>query len=311
VTEDLTTPQAGPSACPFIAFEDDRDHRSEAPDFRHRCFASPEPEPRAFPHQERYCLNPAFTGCPIFLDWAREEAAGVAVPVGRRSTVAGANGRGEDEATPAFLGGRGGRDDLDAAERRAAEASAGLWDTEGTGKPSKGPSAPPPPNSMGAPVVAQARRGPKHPGWENPPRLENFPRLRSRDERHTNQPLLFAALAIAFVMVALVLYPIVSVPGQSSASSSPSVSADASASAGASGSEAVITANPDSSSICSTYVMVQSGQTMASIAYTYHLQLWELVLANQDLVPNPNFLMAGIYLCIPPAGVLTQPPSQP
>src|SRR5664279_1639088 len=78
VTEEPTNSfDGGPSACPFVAFEDDRDHRSDAPDYRHRCFAAPEPEPRAFPHQERYCLGSEFGLCPVFLDWARQEAATV------------------------------------------------------------------------------------------------------------------------------------------------------------------------------------------------------------------------------------------
>lgn len=65
----------GPTACPFVAFEDDRDLRSRAPDRRHRCYAEPVPAPRAIAHQEHYCLGPAFPGCPTFVDWARREAA--------------------------------------------------------------------------------------------------------------------------------------------------------------------------------------------------------------------------------------------
>jgi len=37
----------GPAACPFVALELDRDRRSDAPDYRHRCFAEPTPQPRA------------------------------------------------------------------------------------------------------------------------------------------------------------------------------------------------------------------------------------------------------------------------
>lgn len=65
----------GAPACPFIAFEDDRDARSTAPDHRHRCFAEPVPAPRAIAHQDAYCLSPAFAVCPTFQDWARREAA--------------------------------------------------------------------------------------------------------------------------------------------------------------------------------------------------------------------------------------------
>ena len=65
----------GASACPFVAFEDDRDERSSVPDHRHRCYAEPQPAPRAIAHQEAYCLSSAFPVCPIFQDWARREAA--------------------------------------------------------------------------------------------------------------------------------------------------------------------------------------------------------------------------------------------
>lgn len=65
----------GAPACPFVAFEDDRDGRGLAPDHRHRCFAEPRPAPRALAHQEAYCLSSAFPVCPTFQDWARREAA--------------------------------------------------------------------------------------------------------------------------------------------------------------------------------------------------------------------------------------------
>lgn len=62
-------------ACPFVAFEDDRESRSTSPDHRHRCYAEPLPAPRAAAHQEAYCLSSAFPVCPTFQDWARREAA--------------------------------------------------------------------------------------------------------------------------------------------------------------------------------------------------------------------------------------------
>jgi len=65
----------GAPACPFVAFEDDRDARATAPDHRHRCFAEARPAPRAIAHQEAYCLSSAFPVCPTFQDWARREAA--------------------------------------------------------------------------------------------------------------------------------------------------------------------------------------------------------------------------------------------
>ena len=65
----------GAPACPFVAFEDDRDERATSPDHRHRCYAEPSPAPRALAHQEAYCLSSAFPVCPTFQDWARREAA--------------------------------------------------------------------------------------------------------------------------------------------------------------------------------------------------------------------------------------------
>lgn len=73
-------------ACPFVAFEDDRDARSNEPDRRHRCYAEVRPAPRAAAHQEAYCLSAAFGSCPTFQDWARRESARVrfAVPAAER-----------------------------------------------------------------------------------------------------------------------------------------------------------------------------------------------------------------------------------
>jgi LysM repeat protein len=65
----------GSPACPFVAFEDERDARADRPDHRHRCFAEAVPAPRALAHQEAYCLSSAFPVCPTFQDWARREAA--------------------------------------------------------------------------------------------------------------------------------------------------------------------------------------------------------------------------------------------
>ena len=65
------------SVCPFLALATDRDARADLPDRRHRCYAEPEPAPRAVAHQQQYCLTPAFATCATFQDWARREAARV------------------------------------------------------------------------------------------------------------------------------------------------------------------------------------------------------------------------------------------
>lgn len=69
------TPFESPRACPFVALEQDRDRRSDTPDYRHRCFAEPTPAPRSIAHQEAYCLSPNFAACPVFQDWAVRAAA--------------------------------------------------------------------------------------------------------------------------------------------------------------------------------------------------------------------------------------------
>ncbi|MEP7158563.1 MAG: LysM peptidoglycan-binding domain-containing protein [Chloroflexota bacterium] len=91
----------GPMACPFVALELDRDRRSDKPDYRHRCFAEPTPQPRAISHQAAFCLSPNFAGCPIFQDWAvRASAQPVATAGGAAAgvTAAGATA-GADVAT--------------------------------------------------------------------------------------------------------------------------------------------------------------------------------------------------------------------
>lgn len=302
--------EGGPSACPFLAFEDDRDHRSSKPDYRHRCFASPEPEPRATPHQEHYCLSADFARCPVFLDWARQEAAvvrvgGGPVPVrlpGGADEVVAAAAAGDTAA--GLLPGRltsAPNTDTASSSRRTADASATLWSYEGEGKRSKAPAAPLPPSSLAEPAVAMARRGPSHPGWETPPRLENFPRLRSREDRRTNQPLLFAAVGVSLIMLALALFPIVT------SSKGTTAGGSGAAESGAIGSGPVQSAGPSASSVSgsprSTFFQYQikSGDQMWAIARVFNIQLQDLIDANPQ-VKDPNHLEVGQVLNIPPPG---------
>jgi len=75
MTERSTTGTERQVVCPFVAFDDDRNYRSSAPDHRHRCFGESPAASRALAHQAAYCLSFAFPGCPTFIDWARREAA--------------------------------------------------------------------------------------------------------------------------------------------------------------------------------------------------------------------------------------------
>ena len=310
MTEESTTPfETGPTVCPFLAFEDDRDHRSDSPDYRHRCFAAPEPEPRAFPHQERYCLSDDFARCPVFVDWARQEAAGVKARDPETAATLGAAAAaamGEDgKPTPAFLASRSRTSpagaslaaDVDPSSRKATDATATLWTYEGENKRTA-PSAPTPPSSLGAPAVAMARRGPSHPGWENPPRLESFPRLRSREDRRANQPLLFAAILISVVMVSLALFPIVT----SSKGGGPGASGSASGS-GSALQSIVQSATPVVSAEPTFFrYTVRSGDFMQGIADKFNIKLADLIAANPD-VTDPSKILAGVtVLNIPPPG---------
>ena len=80
----------GAPACPFVAFQDDRDERATSPDARHRCYAELRPAPRAHAHQDAYCLSSAFALCPTFQDWARREGA----------RISGSAARGADPDEP-------------------------------------------------------------------------------------------------------------------------------------------------------------------------------------------------------------------
>jgi len=316
VIEEPTTPfDGGPGACPFVAFEEDRDHRASSPDYRHRCFAAPEPEPRAFPHQERYCLSADFAQCPIFLDWARQEAAGV-VDEGAVAATAAAGGAEEggaaattavtsDEVTaPAFLAARARTAptaDLPPSSHRAADVSAGLWSYDGETSRSPAPTAPPPPSALGGPAVWMSRRGPSHRGWENPPRLESFPRLRSREEHRANQPLLFAAVGVALVMVALVVFPIImsSRNGTPAASGSPAALASGSGNALQSATPSD-TASPGTSFM--SYIVKTTDVTgLSGIAAKFNITLTTLEAANPQIA-NFNVIWAGMVVYVPPPG---------
>jgi len=75
MTDGARTSMEGSPACPFIAYEGERDERSTEPDHEHRCYAEVRPAARALAHQEAYCLSSAFPVCPTFQAWARREAA--------------------------------------------------------------------------------------------------------------------------------------------------------------------------------------------------------------------------------------------
>jgi len=123
----------GAPACPFVAFEDDRDARATGPDHRHRCYAEVRPAPRALAHQEAYCLSPAFPVCPTFQDWARREAAQAKAAAAHEAGPAEADG--EDE---------GDRDDGHLPGGSASPGDEGGGFDSGQRNPPRNWSAPPP-----------------------------------------------------------------------------------------------------------------------------------------------------------------------
>ncbi|HET9346732.1 MAG TPA: LysM domain-containing protein [Candidatus Limnocylindrales bacterium] len=133
----------GAHACPFVAFEDDRDERASVPDHRHRCYADAVPAPRALAHQEAYCLSSAFPVCPTFQDWARREAA---------------RARGESGARPAAAAAP-----IAAAASKPTEAAPQAPPAAGIDEEVAAPEPPPPSHDNG-----EARRNPPR-DWSAPP----------------------------------------------------------------------------------------------------------------------------------------------
>jgi LysM repeat protein len=115
----------GAPACPFVAFEDDRDERASSPDHRHRCYAEIRPAPRALAHQEAYCLSSAFPVCPTFQDWARREAAKARAGEAEVEDAPRRNPPREWSAPPPWTADAENEDDADRDDRRGA-AAAGL-----------------------------------------------------------------------------------------------------------------------------------------------------------------------------------------
>ena len=152
--------------------------------------------------------------------------------------------------SPAFLASRGRTTPAEAGSvpPHSSDPGSGLWGFEGAPKrtvasvtvPAAGSSS----SGSGTQAYTMARRGPTRPDWENPPRLDNYPRLRAHEDRNNNQPLLLAALGVAIVMVALVFIPLWTGKngGGSNSSASPSLGAS-----GASGAVAVATDTPSPS----------------------------------------------------------------
>lgn len=91
-------------------------------------------------------------------------------------------------------------------------------------------------------------------------------------------------------------YPAVqiAVNGQPTATSSPA---------------AEVTTVPNSGATYMVYT-VKANDNLSAIATRFNLSLWEIELANPQLI-DPNHIEVGQLLNIPPPGLLTQPPASP
>jgi LysM repeat protein len=141
-------------ACPFVAFEDDREARSTSPDHRHRCYAELVPSPRAAAHQEAYCLSSAFPVCPTFQDWARREAAH-ARGEGDRPRAAVEVHAENDDGTPAAGEAKDALDDASVAEERPPRRHEPIEELPPIRRNPPRDWAAPPPWASGGPGSAQ------------------------------------------------------------------------------------------------------------------------------------------------------------
>ena len=166
----------GSPACPFVAFEDDRDERASSPDHRHRCYAEAQPAPRALAHQEAYCLSSAFPVCPTFQEWARREAAHAraggtasAPPVGASIEGAAAASMIEDHDDPGY--GREHLGDPDERDERLDDGHGDEADEPLALPPRRNPPrdwAAPPPWASGAPGFGAGGFGAEADGESTP-----------------------------------------------------------------------------------------------------------------------------------------------
>src|SRR4051794_1621700 len=173
----------GAPACPFVAFEDDRDERATSPDHRHRCYAEAQPAPRALAHQEAYCLSSAFPVCPTFQDWARREAARSRDSGGAAAatpTAARAVDRGSADppmVAPGLAAVAAAASDGDARDVDPAAVQRGVEDRDPRGADGSGAAA-----AAGAALGAAAGAGAAHRGGSGDPGEDSV------DERRVARP---------------------------------------------------------------------------------------------------------------------------
>lgn len=313
----------GAPACPFVAFDDDRDARAPSPDHRHRCYAEVRPAPRALAHQEAYCLSSAFPVCPTFQDWARREAAHARVDEAGvveapntelpseprrnppRNWSAPPPWHGDEGATAPSGGLSGSMADRLAAGDPITPAEPLHDEPPPVPAVRRPPVAPLSPPALPSPMARPAHPGPARrpsadaetPSWERPRRLEAYPSLRSRVSLPSISapPLVVGVVALVLAAVGLFFLPSLlglGGPDQPGASGSPGPSTSASV-------EPSGSAGPTPTSGPSqTIYVVQPGETLSGIAAKFGMTLEALQAANPQIT-DVNKIEIGDGIIIP------------
>jgi LysM repeat protein len=332
----------GPTACPFLALDRDRERRADEPDARHRCYATPAPEPRAIAHQRAYCLTPTFTACPIFQDWAVRAAArpvplrpipSMPPPMSEAEMAASLESVAES-SMPASAAPRMEQASLFEASEAPVEPAPS--DAAFVPTPDQ-PVIPPPtrprsysPSPMPAsaprpsPSVAPTPTPPKPAATQ--PQVRGKPTLRKEDivpswERarydlpsgdarsprrgdwFSRFTLLFSALAIlSIVVLVILLVPILLNSRPGGQTPRPTQTANGSPTASPSATPA-----PTPQSTWLTYT-IKLGDSLYGIAGDFGITYEQLLAANPQIT-NPNFIRAGDVINIPPPEFVPPSPS--
>jgi hypothetical protein len=278
-----------PTVCPFVAFADERDLRAAVPDRRHRCYAVLEPEPRALAHQERYCLSPAFTSCPIFQDWATREAAQVAP--GEDAVVA---------AAPLF----DEEPDLPPSSPREAVAARPAWSSERDGVDDDEPLEDDVAAGAAAASAAALERE-----WDRPRRVRDYPPLGPRRApRILTGIVILAIAALALFLLPTLLRAILGGPTAASPTP-PAASGSGALPSGSASASASASSEPSSGASATPLVyIVQVGDNLTKIATKFNTTIPAILAANPKIT-NANNIAVGDQIIIPTLGAPVGSPS--
>jgi len=187
-------------------------------------------------------------------------------------------------------------------------------------RPRTGAGAWQPPTDQMSPLKVPSgvlnRNVPSHPSWEKAPSPYLYPRLRGQEKRQTMKPLIFSAIGVALILGAVVFFPAFLGRGKNAqvatGSSSPGASVSNQPLQSATPSQPVDSSGGTPAPVASfQQYKVQTGDSVAKIAVKFHLQRWELLLANPQITAPKYAVRLNTYLNIPLPGQLTQPPATP